>query len=531
MMAKAPSPPPVPVDDAARRTLMRTPTRPEGAKSISPDELRARMVKEVLNSPLPADNSRQLEIPQDSQMTLPVTEILPYDRNPRKRRNDEYDAIKASIQATKRLTSPLVVTRRPGQDKYMVGKGGNTRLSALQELYAETGDSAFLYVVVTYVPWESESATLAAHLVENELRGEMIFWDKANAYAEMKRLIETESGSHLSARALEQALKARGLPLGRAILGYFAFAVEQLSALGDATSTLSIPKVRELQPAFLATERLMKHAQQHDAWAAVRDPALRGAEQAWLVTGELDIAKIVEALDQSVATLLGEPVEIVRLTRDLGQRIPNEDCTSLLAQARLQRQPALPDSRSPQADLQIDSTVVKPASTRAAASPIPVAIKNGQASPLRQVQELATHFARMNQVADCLRLSAAWPTGFYMEIPENDEPIDLTVNGADRYYGWWMLAMLSQQLDDAWSGLMPEDSTWRQAQRQEHGRDEYALQHYMDTILGMPIDPLSLGKRLLLGLDSIALWLDLVRAVSSLRVGAAERFAVKGDTV
>jgi hypothetical protein len=32
----------------------------------------------------------------------------------------------------------------------MVGKGGNTRLTALQELFSETGDAAFQYVVVTY---------------------------------------------------------------------------------------------------------------------------------------------------------------------------------------------------------------------------------------------------------------------------------------------------------------------------------------------------------------------------------------------
>lgn len=144
-------------------------------------------------------------------MTLPVMDILHYDKNPRKAINDQYDVIKESIRSTKQLTSPLVVTRRPGQDKFMVGKGGNTRLTALQELFSETGDAAFQYVVVTYTPWLSESSTLSAHLVENELRGEMIFWDKAKAYADLKQMIESETGNPLSARAFEQTLKERGL--------------------------------------------------------------------------------------------------------------------------------------------------------------------------------------------------------------------------------------------------------------------------------------------------------------------------------
>ncbi|MBK6744842.1 MAG: hypothetical protein IPG66_18555 [Hydrogenophilales bacterium] len=117
---------------------------------------------------------------------------------------------------------------------------------------------------------------------------------------------------------------------------------------------------------------------------------------------------------------------------------------------------------------------------------------------------------------------------FCVEVPENDEPIDLVDHhGADRYHGWWMLATLSEQLDGAWSGLMPEDSTWRQAQRQEQGRDAFALQHYMDTILGMPIDPLTLGKWLASN-PSVATWMELVEALRALRATAPQRFAMEG---
>ncbi len=515
------------VGATARGTMMRVPAKPQNAKTISQDELRARLVKEALSSGLPADNSGQLDIPQESQMTLPVTEILPYDRNPRRVMNAQYTSIKDSIRVSKRLTSPLVVTRRPGQEKFMVGKGGNTRLSILQELFAETSDPAYQYVVVTYVPWESESATLAAHLVENELRGEMIFWDKANAYAEMKRLLEAETGHSLSARAFEQALRDRGLPLGRAVLGYYLFGVAQLQALQGAAEALSIPKIRELQPAFLAAERLLKHAQRHEAWPAQRDAVLQATRGRWLDSGDIDTTALVATLDTHLADLLGESVAFVRLARAASEHEPNQDLSQLLAHVRLQLDtPSPPDP--PRQNSDHTGPAQSPHAPQAKVAPAMTPLE-GASHPMSTLQDLATRFARMTEVADCLRLLEAWPTGFYMEVPEHDEPIDLSGHGARRYHGWWMLAMLSGQLDGAWSGLMPETSTWRQAQRQEQGRDDYALQHYMDTILGMPIDPLTLGKYLSAGSVQVSVWIDLVHALGRWRVLAPERFEVGGE--
>ena len=522
----------VTVSDAARKAQQRDLAQPNGTQSISPVDLRARLVKESLNVGLPLDNSHQLSIDTESQMTLPVMDILHYDKNPRKAINNLYDVIKESIRSTKQLTSPLVVTRRPGQEKYMVGKGGNTRLTALQELYNETGDATFQYIVVTYTPWISESATLSAHLVENELRGEMIFWDKAKAYADLKQMIESEIGNALSARSFEQTLKERGLPLGKTTLSYFSFAITNLAALGEACKTLSRPVVTELQPAFNALERLLMQSQLTGAWPELRDQVLKRSEQTWLTTRTLGTTRVIEQLEQSVALKLGESAELIRLARQLCQQHPSEDIAGLLAQARLQMQPAIASppallSSKAGADQQKGKTQkrnadTEPESKSELGKPLP---KHGN-ELIEAIQDVASRFARLTQSADCLRLSKDWPSGFYMEVPENDEPIDMTENGADRYFGWWMLAMLSEQLDGAWSESMPEDSTWRQAQRQEQGRDGFALQHYMDTILGMPIDPLSLGKRLASTSPSMPVWLELVLALRTLREIAPERFDV-----
>lgn len=523
-------------DIADRKGLQKEPKQPEGTRKIPEGELRARLAHDAVNSStVPVDNSHQLNEQPETQMELPVMDILLYDRNPRKSANENYEAIKESIRATKRLTSPLVVTRRPGEKKFMVGQGGNTRLAILQELFTETGDPAFGRIVVTFTPWKGEAHALASHLVENELRGAMCFWDKANAYAEMKALIEQETGGTLSGRAFEQALKERGLPLGKSILSYFNFSVKNLGALGQGCASLSRPTVSDLQPAFNAHERLLKHfVQQDTAWPEIRDQVLKSTEQSWLTTGELDPAKIIEHLDQAVALKLGEGVEFIRTARDLCQRFQSEEVTGLVAQARLQMKPALPSSpagagekRSAGSEPTPPSSPEQSARSESAGKARPV-VQKSEPELLAAAQEVATRFARLCQVADCLRLTEAWPTGFYVEVPENDEPIDLVEDGVDRYHGWWMLAMLSGQLDDTWSTLMPEDSTWRQAQRQENGRDEYALQHYMDTILGMPIDPLTLGRRLSGDAVSVPIWMELVQRLRDLRAVAPRRFLEQG---
>lgn len=527
---------------AARRQLERENKQPPGTKQVSQSEVRSLLAARVVNSGIPVDNSHQLAIEQESQMTLPVMDIQLYDRNPRKAPNEDYDAIKESIRATKRLNSPLMVTRRPGQQKFMVGKGGNTRLSILQELFQETGDQAYQYTVVTYTPWRSESATLADHLVENELRSPMCFWDKAKAYAELKQLIEAEAGSTLSGRAFEQALKERGLPVGKTLLSYFGFASKNMASLGQACYSLTTTSIMSIQPAFNALERLLKHFLQDASWPEVRDLVLKSAEQSWLSTNELDPLKLVENLDQAVALKLGEAVEFVRIARDLFQRFPAEESAGLVAQARLQMMPASAKHAGSAATKELSKPVdgtgkaSTPRITPSTDSTHPstehaerVSAPVSEAQLLEVVQDTATLFARMSLIADCLRLTAEWPTGFYMEVPENDEPIDLSMDALDRYHGWWMLAMLSEQLEDTWSARLPKDSTWRRAQRQEDGFDQFALQHYMETILGMPIDPLTLGKRLASAAESVPVWMELVHHLRRLRSQHPGRFEARGS--
>ncbi len=166
-----------------------------------------------------------------TQMVLGIEKIKPYDRNPRREINPKYDAIKASIRAQRGLNNPLTITRRPGDDLYMVESGGNTRLTILKELWQETQDEAFHKLHCLFVPWVSESHVLTAHLVENELRGDMMLIDKAFALISLQEELEEEQGKALSRSEFQRKLLEIGYHVSRRQMIRLEYAAEFLDAL------------------------------------------------------------------------------------------------------------------------------------------------------------------------------------------------------------------------------------------------------------------------------------------------------------
>ncbi len=70
--------------------------------------------------------SRQAEvITSSTPQMIDISQIQPYEHNPRHGRNPEYDRIRDSIRNTG-LDQPLVVTQRSDATDYIVHAGGNT---------------------------------------------------------------------------------------------------------------------------------------------------------------------------------------------------------------------------------------------------------------------------------------------------------------------------------------------------------------------------------------------------------------------
>ncbi len=249
--------------------------------------------------------SRSLDKPGDpivpTQLLLDVTKIRRYEQDPRQHANPQFEEIKASILAQGGINNPLTVTRRPGEAHYIIEAGGNTRLRALQELWEATGDERFHFTHVLFKPWESESQILTRHLIENELRGEMLFVDKARGLEALRRQWAAESGlEDLSRGEFHRRLKTAGFTISERAITRLRFTAQIAESLPEATADSSFG-------ADVVDRVMALHGAARRIWA---DNALLEAEfpAAWdraLTESDSPEFSLV-ALQHNLACILGE---------------------------------------------------------------------------------------------------------------------------------------------------------------------------------------------------------------------------------
>lgn len=185
----------------------------------------------------------------DTPMLLSLDEVLPYDSNPRTTRNPKYDEIKESIRQ-RGLDTPPPVTRKPGEEKFRIRNGGNTRLAILNELYRETGDEKYYRFHCLFRPWDEvrgEIISLTGHLAENDLQGQLKFIERAIGVDKAKTLYEAELGEPISQRELARRLATDGYPVSQ----------PHISRMQDALRYL-LPAVPGLLYSGLGFERVTK---------------------------------------------------------------------------------------------------------------------------------------------------------------------------------------------------------------------------------------------------------------------------------
>jgi hypothetical protein len=168
---------------------------------------------------------------------------------------------------------------------------------------------------VLFRPWRSESHVLSAHLIENEQRGEMSFWDKATGIVALKERLEGEQVRQLALRPLEDVLHALGLSTNTATLGLYLFATQRLRTLGEAVPGMAGLDVKSLQPKLNALKRYAqtrRSSTDDELYAAVFEPVFHGIADRHPHTGEFSVAATCEACEVAMAAHLGEPVEVLR---------------------------------------------------------------------------------------------------------------------------------------------------------------------------------------------------------------------------
>ena len=246
---------------------------------------------------------------------LPVSEIVAYGHNPRQGINPRYDELKASIKADG-ITNILTVTRRSVDDKYTPYGGGNTRLQIAKELFSE-GDQRFAQLRVIVKEWPGDAQVITAHLVENELRADITFWEKARGVHQFRVELETEQHKPLTAGELNRELRARGLNYGVRTIQNFAFATEQMAPVGPwlqarAVNEVTRPKVAallelgaKLGQGSALREQLQAVMQTYGDALRLRTKSNEDLEAAERLSVELDDAALLADLQLAAVQELG----------------------------------------------------------------------------------------------------------------------------------------------------------------------------------------------------------------------------------
>ncbi len=154
---------------------------------------------------------------QSKYITVTLDKLRPYEHNPRKTLNPNFEMIKESIRR-RGLDHKPNITQRPGEPFYIIADGGNTRIQALKELFTETQDQRFWSIECLYKPWKGESADsveaeldlLIGHLIENDTRADLTFIEKALGIQQAKEYYEQKLGKSLSSRELSSELENDG---------------------------------------------------------------------------------------------------------------------------------------------------------------------------------------------------------------------------------------------------------------------------------------------------------------------------------
>lgn len=151
---------------------------------------------------------------EPTPMMLSLDQLRPYDKNPRKKKNPNYDDIKESIRARGLDNSPTV-SRRPGEAHFIIDNGGNTRLEILNDLWKETKEERFFKIHCLFRPWKGDIKALTGHMSENDQRGNLLWIERCLGVMQSRQLYEQENGQPINQSELTRRLKADGYPVDR----------------------------------------------------------------------------------------------------------------------------------------------------------------------------------------------------------------------------------------------------------------------------------------------------------------------------
>jgi hypothetical protein len=214
---------------------------PWAAGFPTPATLRQKL-RDRLTLPGPEDAAAGLKRGDDldgARILVPVLQIRPYDRNPRRAINPHFEEIKASIRAVGLLT-PFNITRRPGEAHYMVCGGGNTRLTILQQLFGRGMPLRAGRAHLQGLAWRRRGHRRPPGRERTARRD--VFLGPGRRHHGRQGRPGSPRRRPLSLRQLEAELKRLGLPVALANISLMKFALDRLAPLGQRLTGLDVKR-------------------------------------------------------------------------------------------------------------------------------------------------------------------------------------------------------------------------------------------------------------------------------------------------
>ena len=211
-----------------------------------------------------------------------VDDVDAWDHNPRVVRNEAWEEIKSSLLASENgLEEPLFVVSRPDTDRLMVSKGGNTRLNLVRECREQTpeDDTRFDTLLIIETAYTSELDIAASHDIENNHRGDWVFYERSRARHHQFLSYQKEFGEDVThAQFIRHMQDVYGIKIDKGSLSRSFWVIDFLQDLLPhclAEGRMSERQVKDLQRFIAAVRRV---------WL---DRAAGSGEQFEFVIGEL----------------------------------------------------------------------------------------------------------------------------------------------------------------------------------------------------------------------------------------------------
>jgi ParB family protein of integrating conjugative element (PFGI_1 class) len=163
----------------------------------------------------------------DTPMVVTLDQLRPYDHDPRKKRNPAYEEIKASIRE-RGLDAAPAITRRPGEDHYIIRNGGNTRLAILRELVGDQGRTLFPHIVPVPPVARARRDRRADRASCRERTARWPHVHRARLGVEKRASSTSRKAATLSQSELARRLAADGFPVQQSHISRMADAVRYL---------------------------------------------------------------------------------------------------------------------------------------------------------------------------------------------------------------------------------------------------------------------------------------------------------------